>query len=156
MPADKKDLDQLPRVTFEDVLDAQSRLRIEIETLMEENKSVSSVPTTRKKFFNLWARATLGKSASVTPITDLPVLRQQTLDRILHKYLCGDADEFVVGWEEDEEKDKRVISLTKIWQIVLDRLNTDVFGAALQQAIALSPEHDTRTRFGGVRPVGEE
>lgn len=124
------------RLTFEAVLANQNALRQKIGELINENRALNS--SEREEFQRVYYRATLGKGAIATPNTNLPGIRDATLDDLVFNHLAvHELGGIRVGWVGTDER--RKLSPARVWQLVLARLNTDVFGAALQQALA-SPE----------------
>lgn len=131
---------ELPRLTFENVLTAQTWIRQEIRRLIGENRTLNRDEDA--EFIKVYYRATLGKGALATPRTNLPGINDISLDDLVTNHLSDPGLKHLrVGWADTDEWQK--LAPAKVWALVLSRLNGDVFGAALQQAIALSPEHFT-------------
>jgi len=143
-----KQTSELPRLTFEEVLSSQIALRQQIRQLIGENRTLKDDEL--EEFERLYFRATLGKGALVTPRTELPGLCDTTLDNIVIEHLSVPNSRGIsASWADTDEKE--LISPARAWRLVLSRLDTDVFGASLQQAVSLSPEKPGGMVFGGLR-----
>ena len=144
---------QLPRLTFEDVLSAQITIRQKIAQFIREKRALNN--DEHDEFLKTYFRATLGKGALVGPRMNMPGLQDKTLDDIITNILSISGNKGVwCGW--DGTDDREFVSVDVIWRKVLDRLNADVFGEALQQAVVISTEREGGTVFGGLRGKPKE
>ena len=146
-----KKFSDLPRLTFEEVLKNQTELVRCINYLIKKNRTL--IPEEQEGFMQLYYRATLGKGALVPPLTQLPGFGNATLDDIVFYHLSIPESRGIrAGWADTDEH--MLVTPAQAWHLVLRRLTKDVFGAALQQAVSLSPEKPGGVIFGGLK--GEE
>lgn len=130
---------ELPRLTFEDVLRSQIALAEKIEQLIKEKRTLNE--DERIEFRRIYRRATMGLGARVAPRTGLPGLKDKTLDGIVINYLSTPKSKgILIGWAGTD--DRGIVPPAKAWKLVLERLNEDVFGFALERALQLSPERE--------------
>jgi len=141
VPEDK----ELPRQTFEIVLENQGKLREWISRLIHENREVKLEE--RDRFLDTYFRATLGLGSHVCLGGKFRRISKWTLDHIVYQLSDGKPG-IECGPERSETK---LVPASKIWKLVEERLSAVVFGEALQQAVALSPEKEGGETFGGLR-----
>jgi len=83
----------------------------------------------------------MGLGARVAPRTGLPGLKDLTLDGIvLNRLSIPKSKGILIGWAGTDERG--IVPPAQAWKLVLERLNEDVFGIALERALQLSPERE--------------
>lgn len=129
--------EKLPRLTFEDVLANQLRLRTLIRKFIRENRCIDG--DGGDDFVMIYSRATLGRGALVELGGRYPGPAQQTIDDVvLNSLYGGNYRSITVGWRHSSRQEN--VPVARIWREVMIKLNQSVFGVALQQAVSLSPE----------------
>lgn len=144
MPAPKPR--QLPRVTFEEVLKSQILLREKVWELMAQNRTFSEEE--QNAFYEFYMRGTLGLGATtmVEVWADAGgVVKKEvmTLDSLVLTHLAPFSE---------KQNPKMVKSPQELWMVVLKKLNQEIFGKALQEAVRLSPERYFGKIYTGVKP----
>jgi len=139
---------ELPRMTFEDVMENQIRLVDKIGELIGKDRILNL--DERQEFKEIYYRSTLGLGASASPKfePDDDVDVSMTLDELVFNYLSSPKpiEFFLDGYEEHRE-----VKPCVLWTAVLKSLQKDVLGDALHEAIKISPE-----RAGGVVHAGTQ
>lgn len=139
---------ELPRLTYEEVLARQIDLGKEITRLIKENRSLDE--DTRWDFYSLYQRATLGLGASESLNSPrIPGSSGWSVDFIVFNYLMSGSTSIITGYETKTHQKETPVSV--LWEAVLNRLLGVVFGAALVMAARMSPEKDEGLRYGGLR-----
>lgn len=144
---------RLPRLTFEEVLKNQLILTKKIHQLIREKRTLNE--NEQEIFMQMYRRATVGLGTHVAPRTNLPGIMDMTLDNIVTNYLSIPKSKgILIGWAGTDERG--IVPPAKAWKLVLERLNTDVFGVALERVLSLSPEKPGGKRIGGLTGETEE
>jgi len=144
---------RLPRLTFEEVLKNQIILTKKIQQLIRDKRTLNE--DEQDVFMQMYRRATVGLGARAIPHTNLPGMMDMSLDDIVTNHLSIPKSKgILIGWAGTDEKG--IVTPARAWRLVLERLNVNVFGAALERVLSLSPEKPGGKRIGGLTGETEE
>jgi hypothetical protein len=157
------------RATFEDVIQQQQTIRDKLTELINNNKTLDNEE--REKFQNKIARACLGLETEVTAtirhpvmvpkkrsdkhVKTIGVLFSGTLAELITEtvYMDEPVKKFQTSVSNYPVKGVGVFNISKLWDVILKKLEDVVFPQARNLSLQVSPEREEKggKHFGGPR-----
>jgi len=131
-----------PRQTFNQVLNAQRKVRKKLTEWNEENKVIKDNEE-EEKFRKILSQATLGLCGE---FRFGPGIHGSWSDMYISKVvtiaLSSDKNFLLVGSKYDSKKEKKKMPIGYIWGKIKEKLNEKIFDLALKHAAKMSPERE--------------